>query len=219
MTLAGIKTPSTATTAYTISLGTPETMAAQAAKFSHRELLKVKLGGDGDAARIRAVAQSAPSSRLILDANEAWTEDNILELLTVARGAGAELVEQPLPSGNDGILAEIEHLVDICADESLHTREDLVSLKPRYDCINIKLDKAGGLSEALELQRAARQENFKIMVGCMVSTSLSMAPAMVLAQDADFVDLDGPLLLAKDRENGLAYEGSRVHPPSRELWG
>jgi len=216
---AGVQSPAPVITAYTISLGEPEVMAAQAAKHRHRELLKIKLGGDGDIDRIRAVAKAAPGSRLILDANEAWPESGIRDLLQVAREAGAVLVEQPLPAGKDDILADIEHPVAICADESLHTRDHLGELKSRYDCINIKLDKAGGLSEALELQKAARREKLGIMIGCMVGTSLAMAPAMVLAQDADFVDLDGPLLLAKDRPHGLLYRDSSVFPPTADLWG
>jgi L-alanine-DL-glutamate epimerase-like enolase superfamily enzyme len=217
--MAGIKHPQPLTTAYTLSLGTPEVMAEQAKLNRHRPVLKVKLGGDGDSERILAVAAAAPQSSLLLDANEAWSESNIVELLNIAKQAGVALVEQPLPAGKDGILSEIEHVVPICADESLHTRHELQALKMRYDCINIKLDKAGGLTEALALQKEARKQGFAIMVGCMVGTSLSMAPAMVLAQDADYVDLDGPLLLAKDRPHGLRYDGSLVHVPKSDLWG
>jgi L-alanine-DL-glutamate epimerase-like enolase superfamily enzyme len=206
-------------TAYTLSLGEPEVMAAQARANAERPLLKVKIGGDDDIARIRAVRQAAPSSRLILDANEGWTDDNVAENLAVAAELGVALVEQPLPAGKDAILATFAHPVPICADECLHETKDLAALVGLYDAINIKLDKAGGLTEALRLRDRAREMGFSIMVGCMVGTSLAMAPAALLAQGADFVDLDGPLLLARDREPGLAYHGSLVSPPDPALWG
>ena len=182
-------------------------MAAQASENASRPLLKVKIGGDGDIARIRAVRDAAPASRLILDANEGWTDDNIRENLAVAAELGVALVEQPLPAGKDAILGRIERPVPVCADESVHTADGLEKLAGLYDAINIKLDKAGGLTAALLLRDRARELGFGIMVGCMVGTSLAMAPAVLLAQGADFVDLDGPLLLARDRTPGLTYRG------------
>lgn len=195
--LAGINTQKVLETAYTISVGTPEKMAADAAKAASRPLLKVKLAGDGDVERIAAVRQAAPNSRLIVDANEGWSQSNLEANIKACQDAGVGLVEQPLPAGKDGILAEIEHLIPICADESLHTSADLESLRNRYSAINIKIDKTGGLTEGLKLLRKAEEMDYVIMVGCMLATSLAMAPAMLLAQNADFVDLDGPLLLAK----------------------
>jgi L-Ala-D/L-Glu epimerase len=213
------KSPAPIVTAYTLSLGTPEAMAAQARANAHRPLLKVKIGGDGDIERIRAVADAAPASRLILDANEGWTDDNLEQNLAAAAEIGVALVEQPLPAGRDGLLAEIPHPVPVCADESVHVAADLPRLGGLYDAVNIKLDKAGGLTAAMELRDAARAAGLKIMVGCMVGTSLAMAPAVLLAQDADFVDLDGPLLLARDRTPSLRYDGSLVSPPEPALWG
>jgi L-alanine-DL-glutamate epimerase-like enolase superfamily enzyme len=206
-------------TAYTLSLDTPEAMAAQARANAGRPLLKVKIGGDGDIARIRAVREAAPESRLILDANEGWNDDNVEQNLKVAAELGVALVEQPLPAGKDAILRRIARPVPVCADESVHEARDLDALAGLYDAVNIKLDKSGGLTAALQLRDEARKRGFAIMVGCMVGTSLAMAPAVLLAQDADFVDLDGPLLLARDREPGLAYEGSVVAAPDPQLWG
>jgi len=206
-------------TAYTLSLGEPEAMAAQARANAARPLLKVKIGGDNDKARIRAVTEAATASRIILDANEGWTDDNIVENLAFAAEQGIALIEQPLPAGRDGILRQIAHPVPICADESVHEAKGLEALVGLYDAVNIKLDKSGGLTEALVLRERARALGFRIMVGCMVGTSLAMAPAVLLAQGADFVDLDGPLLLARDREPGLVYQGSLVLPPDRTLWG
>lgn len=206
-------------TAYTLSLGEPEAMAAQARANATRPLLKVKIGGEGDIGRIRAVMEAAPQSRVILDANEGWTETNIAGNLAAAAELGVSLIEQPLPAGQDAILASIPHPVPICADESVHTAKELTLLRGRYDAVNIKLDKAGGLTEALALREEAHRLGFSIMVGCMVGTSLAMAPAVLLAQTADFVDLDGPLLLAQDRVPGLLYEGSLVSPPDAALWG
>jgi len=212
--------PTAIVTAYTLSLGTPEAMAAQAKENAGRPLLKVKIGGGGDdIARIRAVVAAAPESRIILDANEGWTQDNIRMNFAAAAELGVALIEQPLPAGGDAILAEIAHPVPICADESVHTAADLPKLKGRYDAVNIKLDKAGGLTAAIELRDAARAAGFQVMVGCMVGTSLAMAPAVLLAQDADFVDLDGPLLLARDRSPALVYTGSVVSLPAAALWG
>lgn len=215
----GIASPHALETAYTLSLGEPEAMAAQARANASRPLLKVKIGGDNDIARIRAVTEAAPNSRLILDANEGWTDANIAENLAAAAELGIALIEQPLPAGADQILGRIAHPVPICADESVHVAADLGKLKGLYDAVNIKLDKSGGLTAALELRDQARALGFQVMVGCMVGTSLAMAPAVLLAQDADFVDLDGPLLLARDRSPGLIYEGSMVSPPLPELWG
>jgi len=215
----GATEPHALETAYTLSLGTPEAMSAQARANAHRPLLKVKIGGDNDIARIRAVTESAPHSRIILDANEGWTDANIEENLAAAAALGIALIEQPLPAGADRILARIAHPVPICADESVHGAADLDRLKGLYDAVNIKLDKSGGLTAALELRDRARELGFQVMVGCMVGTSLAMAPAVLLAQDAEYVDLDGPLLLARDRAPGLIYEGSVVSPPLPELWG
>lgn len=206
-------------TAYTISLAAPEEMAAKAAAAQTYPLLKLKLGGDGDAERLRAVHAARPDARLIVDANEAWRPEQTPELLDVCAEIGAELVEQPLPSGGDAVLAGIARPVLVCADESAHTSQGLDALADRYDAVNIKLDKTGGLTEALAMAARARALGMKIMTGCMVATSLSMAPAMILAQGADWVDLDGPLLLERDREPGLEFSGAFIQPPSPELWG
>ena len=206
-------------TAYTLSLGDPEGMAGAAQRAADRPLLKLKLGGEGDPARIRAVRRAAPDARLIVDANEAWTEANFAENMRACVEAHVELIEQPLPASADALLRELPHDVPICADESLYPGADLERLVGKYDGVNVKLDKTGGLTEALALLRAARQRGFRVMVGCMVGTSLAMAPAFLLAQDADLVDLDGPLLLAKDRQNGLVYRDSITEPPSSALWG
>jgi L-alanine-DL-glutamate epimerase-like enolase superfamily enzyme len=217
--LLGQAAPKPLTTAYTISLGTAEAMAEATAKAAHRPLLKIKLGGDGDEARIAAVRKAALNSELIVDANESWTDENIARNLTACADAGVTLVEQPLPASNDAALAKLKRPIAVCADESVHDRASLGALRERYDAINLKLDKTGGLTEALALADTARALGFDLMVGCMVATSLSMAPAMVVAQQARVIDLDGALLLAKDREHGLRYDGSVVHPPSAELWG
>jgi L-Ala-D/L-Glu epimerase len=181
-------------------------------------LLKLKLAGKGDAERLRQVRGACPGTRLIADANESWTPDLLPSLMAVAAETSIELVEQPLPAGDDLALSG-RHAVPICADESAHDRADLDALVGRYDAINIKLDKAGGLTEALALATEARRRSLKVLVGCMVSTSLAMAPAMLLAQNADWVDLDGPLLLASDRTPALCYDGALVHAPDAELWG
>jgi L-Ala-D/L-Glu epimerase / N-acetyl-D-glutamate racemase len=211
--------PRACTTAYTISLGTPDVMAAATAKAAHRPLLKIKLGGDGDGRRIAAVRKSAPESELIVDANEAWTPANLEQNLAECAELGVTLVEQPLPAGQDEALARIRRPLAVCADESVHDRASLEGLRERYDAVNIKLDKTGGLTEALAMADAAQALGFEIMIGCMVATSLAMAPAMLLASQARFVDLDGPLLLAHDREHGLRYDGSTVYPPGAALWG
>ncbi len=211
--------PQAIETAFTLSLGEPEAMAAQARANAARPLLKVKIGGQGDIARMRAVVEAAPSSRIILDANEGWTDANISENLALAHELGIALVEQPLPAGQDEILRHIGRPVPMCADESVHEADGLDRLVGLYDAVNIKLDKAGGLTAALILRERARELGFSIMVGCMVGTSLAMAPAVLLAQEADFADLDGPLLLAEDRSPGLVYHGSLVSPPQPALWG
>jgi L-alanine-DL-glutamate epimerase-like enolase superfamily enzyme len=216
---AGLAAPKPLVTAFTISLGDPDTMARDAARAAERKLLKIKLGGDGDPARIEAVRKAAPNAALIVDANEAWSPRNLADNLTACADAGVELIEQPLPAGADDLLATIKRRVPICADESVHDRASLAALTGRYDAVNIKLDKAGGLTEALAMCEEARRLNFDIMVGCMVATSLAMAPAVLLAQRARYVDLDGPLLLARDRADGLRYDGSLVNPPAPELWG
>ncbi|MBX4867780.1 dipeptide epimerase [Rhizobium bangladeshense] len=207
------------TTAYTISLGEPEVMAAQAREHADRALLKVKVGTGDDESRIRAVRAAAPDAAIILDANEGWPEAVLERHLQIAAEAGVALVEQPLPAGRDALLAEIRRPLLVCADESVHHTGDLASLADRYDAINIKLDKTGGLTEAWAMKAEAERLGFSIMIGCMVGTSLAMAPAVLLAQNADFVDLDGPLLLARDREPGLRYAASLVFPPDSALWG
>jgi L-Ala-D/L-Glu epimerase len=211
--------PRPCVTAYTISLGSTEAMAEAAAKASHRPLLKLKLGGDGDALRLAAVRKAAPASEFIVDANEAWSEANLEQNLAACAEAGVTLVEQPLAAGQDERLARIKRPIPVCADESVHDRASLEGLRERYDAVNIKLDKTGGLTEALAMADAARAAGFDIMVGCMVATSLAMAPAMLIAPLARFVDLDGPLLLARDRDGGLRYDGSLVYPPEAHLWG
>ena len=218
-TLLGRKEPQPCMTAYTISLAAPEAMAVTTARAAHRPLLKVKLGGDGDQERIAAVRRAAPKAELIVDANEAWTPANLERNLAACAEAGVTLVEQPLPAGGDGLLAKIRRPLPVCADESAHDRKSLKGLRERYDVVNIKLDKTGGLTEALAMADAARALGLDIMIGCMVATSLSMAPAILLTPLARFVDLDGPLLLAQDRDHGLRYDGSLVHPPEPALWG
>ena len=205
-------------TVYTISLGSPDAMA-QAARQAARSLLKIKLGGAGDPERIRAIRQAVPDAELIVDANEGWSRENLAENLTACADAGVAMVEQPLPAADDAALAEVLHPIPVCADESVHDRATLSRLKGKYEAVNIKLDKAGGLTEALALADEASRLGFTIMVGCMVSTSLAIAPATLVAQRARVVDLDGPLLLAADRPDGLRYEGSTLYPPSPALWG
>jgi L-alanine-DL-glutamate epimerase-like enolase superfamily enzyme len=206
-------------TAFTLSLADAEAMAEDARKNADRPLLKIKLGTPDDESRMRAVRAGAPHSRIIVDANEGWTPANLVHHLAVARELEIALIEQPLPAGDDAVLGHIDRLVPICADESVHSTGDLAALRNRYDAVNIKLDKTGGLTEALRMKAEADALGFQVMVGCMVGTSLAMAPAVLLAQGAAFADLDGPLLLARDRENGLTYEGSLVYPPAPGLWG
>jgi L-alanine-DL-glutamate epimerase-like enolase superfamily enzyme len=217
--LAGLPRPHAVVTAFTISLGDPDTMARDAARAAGRKLLKIKLGGDGDPARIKAVRKAAPNTTLIVDANEAWSPGNLAENLAACADANVALIEQPLPADADGALATIKRTVPICADESAHDRASLAALTGRYDAVNIKLDKTGGLTEALGMCDEAQKAGLDIMAGCMVATSLAMAPAMLVAQRARYIDLDGPLLLARDRPHGLKYEGSVVNPPDAELWG
>ena len=216
--LAGLNPPEPVLSAYTIGLGPSEQMAGKAAACAH-PLLKLKLGAEGDAARLREVRAAAPNARLIVDANEGWRADQLGELLRVCAGEGVELVEQPLPAGEDSALAWITRPVLVCADEAAHARIGLADLRGRYDAVNIKLDKTGGLSEALAMRDDARRLGFRVMIGCMVATSLAMAPAMLIAQDADWADLDGPLLLARDRPEALHIDGAYIHPPASALWG
>ncbi|MXU64031.1 N-acetyl-D-Glu racemase DgcA [Oceanomicrobium pacificus] len=217
--LAGLPAPGPELTAFTLSLDAPEKMRAEAARQAARPLLKIKLGGEGDIARLEAVRAGAPSSRIIVDANEGWTTDLYAEIAPVLLDLGVEMVEQPLPAGADEALAHIDRPLPVCADESCHDRSSLPSLKGRYDMVNIKLDKTGGLTEALELRAAARAEGYTVMVGCMVGSSLAMAPAHLVAQGADITDLDGPLLLARDRDHALTFDAAGVHPPVAALWG
>ncbi|MBT5590294.1 MAG: dipeptide epimerase [Gemmatimonadetes bacterium] len=215
-------TPTPVTTAYTLSLGTPTAMEAAAGEQSNRPLLKLKLAGDGlDSERVAGVRRGAPDARVIVDANEGGDPQDaggLVAQLSQLADLGVELVEQPLPADNDSLLAQIEHPLPLCADESCHTVHDMPRLQTCYDLVNIKLDKAGGLTEALQLRDAARTAGMGVMVGCMVGTSLSMAPALLLAQGAQVVDLDGPLLLSQDRTPGLHYEGSLLLPAPIGLW-
>ena len=217
--LAGVSAPKPLVTAYTISLGTPGVMAAAAEAAAGRPLLKVKLGGHGDPARVAAVRRAAPRSELIVDANEAWTPDDLAANLAACADAGVTLVEQPLPAGNEDLLRQLDHPIAVCADESAHGRASLLGLVGKYDAVNIKLDKTGGLTEALAMADEAERLGLTLMAGCMVATSLAMAPAILVAQRARVVDLDGPLLLARDRRDGLRYDGSYVYPADAALWG
>jgi L-alanine-DL-glutamate epimerase-like enolase superfamily enzyme len=217
--LAGLKAPGPEITAYTLSIDTPDNMRAEAAKNADRPLLKVKLGGEGDIARIEAVREGAPAARIIVDANEGWTPEAYTQLAPVLLALGVEMVEQPFPAGKDDVLLELDRILPVCADESCHDRASLPGLKGKYDMINIKLDKTGGLTEALALKDWAIEAGYQVMVGCMVGSSLAMAPAVLVAQGVALTDLDGPLLLAEDRPHGLKYDGSGVYPPEKELWG
>ncbi|HEY8276326.1 MAG TPA: N-acetyl-D-Glu racemase DgcA [Methyloceanibacter sp.] len=218
-TLAGVGRLEAVVTAFTISLASPEEMARKAKEARKHPLLKLKLGGEGDEERLAAVRAAAPDARLIVDANEAWSEKNLDRMLAAAVGTRVELIEQPLPANADNILEWYERRVPICADESAHDRASLATVAKRYDAVNIKLDKTGGLTEALATVVEARALGLKIMVGCMVATSLAMAPALILAQGADWVDLDGPLLLRRDRVPGVTYTSGEVLPPPPTLWG
>ncbi len=217
--LANLAAPKPVLTAYTISLDAPDVMAQAAERAASRSLLKVKLGGVDDGKRIAAVRRAVPNVGLIVDANEGWNEDNLAQNLSACAEAGVTLIEQPLPQAHDAALARIERLIPVCADESVRDRSSLDALAGKYDAINVKLDKAGGLTEALALAVEAERRDLAVMVGCMIATSLAMAPAMLVAQRARFVDLDGPLLLAEDRPMGLRYVGSFSYPPEPILWG
>lgn len=217
--LAGLPEPQPVTTMQTISLGTPDEMRVRAKALENWPILKVKLGGDGDDTRIAAVRDGAPRAQLIADANESWRENIYEKNLAACVRAKVALIEQPFPADDDALLAKFPRPIPVCADESLHDRHNLNALRGRYDAVNIKLDKAGGLTEALLLKEAAKKEGFGIFVGCMVASSLGVAPAVLLAQDADFVDLDPPLLLAQDRDIPLTFQGFMIEPPNSVLWG
>jgi L-alanine-DL-glutamate epimerase-like enolase superfamily enzyme len=217
--LAGLEAPGPEITAYTLSLDTPEAMKAQAALHAFRPLLKIKLGTPDDMPRLEAVRAGAPKSTIIVDANEGWSAEVYADLAPHLVRLGVELVEQPLPAGEDHALLGMQRPVPVCADESCHDRSSLADLKGKYDVVNIKLDKTGGLTEALALRDAAIAQGYEIMVGCMVGSSLAMAPATLVAQGASVVDLDGPLLLAEDRNEPLKFDNAGVHPPSATLWG
>ena len=217
--IAGIQVPEQRITAYTLSLDEPENMFKRAQKNSNRPLLKIKLGTPNDMPRLEAVRKGAPNSEIIVDANEGWDAELYSQLAPELVRLGVKLVEQPLPANKDGDLIGLPRPLPICADESCHDRKSLEKLIGKYDFVNIKLDKTGGLTEALQLKDKALEAGFKIMVGCMVGSSLAMAPATLIAQNATFVDLDGPLLLEQDRRHGLFYDESWVHPPSKDLWG
>jgi L-Ala-D/L-Glu epimerase len=217
--LAGLPAPGPEITAFTLSLDSPERMRAAAARNAHRPLLKIKLGTPDDMPRLEAVRAGAPAARIIVDANEGWNAEVYSELAPHLLRLGVEMVEQPLPAGSDDMLAEIARPLPVCADESCHDRASLPALHGKYDMINIKLDKTGGLTEALALKAEALAAGYRIMVGCMVGSSLAMAPAVLLAQGAAVTDLDGPLLLAEDRDHPLQFDTAGVHPPEAALWG
>jgi L-Ala-D/L-Glu epimerase len=218
--LIGLPPLAPITTAFTLSLDNPQAMGLAAQKSAHRPLLKIKLGGaNEDQDRLMSVRENAPLSTLIVDANEGWNEKTLPFYMALCEKAKVALIEQPLPAGQDQRLTSLKRAIPLCADESAHDRAHLDEIAERYDVINIKLDKTGGLTEALLLAELAHEKGLSIMIGCMVGTSLSMAPALCLASKAKFVDLDGPLLLAQDRSDGLHYEGSIVFPPSPALWG
>ena len=217
--LVGVSVPGPEVTAYTLSLEAPEAMRASAARHAHRPLLKIKLGTPDDMPRLEAVRAGAPDTRIIVDANEGWTAEVYADLAPHLLRLGVEMVEQPLPASEDDMLAEIDRPLPVCADEACHDRGSLAALRGKYDMVNIKLDKTGGLTEALALRDAARAQGYRVMVGCMVGSSLAMAPAVLVAQGAAVTDLDGPLLLAEDRPAPLQYDDRGVHPPTRALWG
>ena len=218
-TLAGLPVPGPVLTAFTLSLAEPAAMLAAAAKNAHRPILKIKLGTPDDMPRLEAVRAGASRSMIIVDANEGWTPQVYTDLAPHLIRLGVALVEQPLPAGQDDMLAEIARPVPVCADESCFDRSSLPALKGKYDVVNLKLDKTGGLTEGLLTRDLARQMGFGMMVGCMVGSSLAMAPAVLLAQGAAWTDLDGPLLLSEDRPHPLCYDVEGVHPPDANLWG
>lgn len=219
--LAGLSQPQSVTSCYTLSLEEPEKMRAAAARHIDKAMLKIKLGGDGngDVERLKAVREGAPESALVVDANEGWSVDDYETLAPLMLELGVKLVEQPLPANADRALLDLQRTLPVCADESCHDRQSLDDLAGKYDFINIKLDKTGGLTEALALRAAALAAGYRVMVGCMVSTSLAMAPAMLVAQGAEVVDLDGPLLLREDRDNPIQFSGSIMSPSDAKLWG
>lgn len=217
--LAGLAAPGPVVTAYTLSLAPPEEMRAAAARNAHRPILKIKLGTPDDMPRLEAVRAGAPRSTILVDANEGWTPEVYTDLAPHLLRLGVALVEQPLPAGHDAMLAEIARPVPVCADESCFDRASLDALKGRYDVVNLKLDKTGGLTEGLLTRDLARKMGFGVMVGCMVGSSLAMAPAALLAQGAEWTDLDGPLLLSEDRSHPLHYDAAGAHPPDANLWG
>ena len=218
--LANIPMADQVETSFTVSLDTPAKMAAAAAAANELPILKLKLYiDDSDLARVQAVHAAAPNARLVIDANESWSPGHYRDMVSPLKELGVELIEQPFPADADEVLETRDHPIPICADESCHTTNDLQHLKNRYDAINIKLDKTGGLTEALQLYQRARENDFKILIGCMVCTSLSIAPARLLVSNADWVDLDGPLLLSRDRDHGLPYGNGKIGMPARELWG
>lgn len=206
-------------TAYTLSLDTPDAMQVQAAQNATRPLLKIKLGTPDDMARLEAVRRGAPDSRIIVDANEGWSADVYADLAPHLIRLGVQMVEQPMPAGADDMLGEIARPLPVCADESCHDRTSLPALRGKYDMVNIKLDKTGGLTEALALKGESIAQGYGVMVGCMVGSSLAMAPATILAQGVAFTDLDGPLLLAEDRAEPLIFDAAGVHAPTAGLWG
>ena len=207
-------------TSFTISLDEPKEMAAAAERNQRSPLLKLKLGGDArDLSRVEQVRQAAPAARLIVDANESWSPAHYRAVANEMKNFGVELIEQPFPAAQDDILKELDHPVPVCADESCHTSGDLARVRERYDAINVKLDKTGGFTEAMRLTNAAREAGLRLIFGCMVCTSLAIAPARLLPAEDDWVDLDGPLLLAGDRHPGLIYHEGRIDLPAAELWG
>ncbi len=217
--LAGLPEPMPVESAFTVSLGTPEAMASAARDEARRPLLKLKLTGSGDLERVEAVRRAAPGTRLVVDANEAWTADMFLEFGARYRALGVEMIEQPLPAGDDAVLAEVDRPIPVCADESCHTSADVRTVADRYDLVNLKLDKTGGFTEALRFLAAAREANVGLMIGCMMCTSLGIAPAVLLGGTARYNDLDAPLWLARDRDHPIEFDGSTVRPPRPELWG
>ena len=207
-------------TSFTISVDTPEKMSAAAQTNANLPILKLKLGGNKlDLARVEAVRKAAPAARLLIDANESWSSEHYREIVPALKGLSVELIEQPFPADADEALETFDHPIPVCADESCHTIADLSRLTSRYEVVNVKLDKTGGLTEGLRLCERARESGFKLLIGCMVCTSLGIAPARLLASAADYLDVDGPILLARDREYGLVYRNGKIGVPSRELWG
>jgi len=217
--LAKLPKPKPVQTAFTLSLDTVENMTRVAAQNAHRPILKLKVGTPDDLDRLVAVRNAAPDAKLVIDANEGWTIDDYHMLTDHLVDLNIALIEQPFPAGQDAFLSNLDRPIPICADESVHTSSDLPALNEKYDCVNIKLDKSGGLTAAIDLKAKAHAMGFDIMVGCMVGTSLAMAPALLLASDATLVDLDGPLLLAKDRDTPISYDARGMHPVPAELWG